>query len=704
MHINKAVNSVIEYYQSGDFQKAESICKKILIKRPKNVDALHFLGVIYSTRGQHDLAIDHIRRALLIDPNFADAYNNLGNIFQKINQPDEAISCYQKALNLNPQSAITHYNLGVSLQDKGRIDEAILHYREALQFNFSSCGLLNNLGLAFQKKGQLDEAISFYQNAIKLNPGFAEAYCNLGNAMKDKQHLDEALVLYQKALQLNPEYADVYNNLGIVFREQGQPDEVVIAYCEKALEINPDHAEAYCQLTYQMQRTCNWQKLEVMTAKLDRLTRRALNAGTRPAETPFMSITRHADASLNYAIAKSWSRDISMAMSSLNLHFSFDAKRTDRTKIVIGYLSNDFGNHATAHLMLSLFGLHNRDNFKIYCYSYGKDDGSYYRSRIEQDSNKFIDISGLSDEASARRIHEDQVDILVDLKGHTKDSRLAISALRPAPVQISYLGFPGTTGADFIDYIISDRIVTPEEHKLFYSEKFVYMPDCYQVNDYTQAISEKEWKKVDFGLPENTFIFCSFNQPYKIDPLIFDVWMKILLKISESILWLGFANKIVEEHLRLEAEKRGVQSQRLIFAGGLQKNEHLSRLRLADLALDTRIVNGHTTTSDALWAGVPVITLQGSHFSSRVSSSILSAMRLPQLITHSLEDYEALAVRLASAPVELQEIRQKIAENRLTAPLFDTPRFVINLETAYKQMWEIYHAGEKTRVIEVLES
>jgi protein O-GlcNAc transferase len=434
------------------------------------------------------------------------------------------------------------------------------------------------------------------------------------------------------------------------------------------------------------------------------LLRKALSVGKKPAEPPFFNIIRHDDLPLNFAIAESWSRDIARAVSSFKVAFSFDSRRTGKTKIVIGYLSNDFRNHATAHLMLSLFGLHNRDEFKIFCYSYGKDDGSYYRTRIQCDCDKFVDISNLSYEAAARCIYEDQVDILVDLKGYTMDNRLEICALRPAPIQVTYLGFPGTIGADFIDYLITDKIVTPKNHATYYSEKFVYMPHCYQVNDHTQRISNKGWGKIAFGLPENSFIFASFNQSYKIDPIMFDVWMRILKQVPKGILWLVFESKLAENNLRREAEARGVQAERLIFAEKMPKDEHLARLRFADLALDTRIINGHTTTSDALWAGVPVITLQGNHFASRVSSSILSAIELPELITHSLDEYEALAVRLARNPVGLQKIRQKIAKNRLLAPLFDTPRFVRNLETAYKEMWKIFLAGEAPRKIEVLES
>jgi protein O-GlcNAc transferase len=353
--------------------------------------------------------------------------------------------------------------------------------------------------------------------------------------------------------------------------------------------------------------------------------------------------------------------------------------------------------------MLSLFGLHNRDEFEIFCYSYGADDGSPYRARIRQDCDKFVDLRNLNHDSAARCIYDDQVDILVDLKGYTEGSRLEICALRPAPIQVRYLGLAGTTGADFFDYIITDRIITPEDHAPHYIENFAYLPHCYQVNDHTQAISKKDWKRVDFAIPEGSFVFCSFNQGYKIEPVMFDTWMKILRQVMEGVLWLQHINETAERHLRQEAEARGVKPERLIFTEKLPKEEHLGRLRLANLALDTRIVSGAATTSDALWAGVPVITLEGSNFASRMSSSILTAIGLPELIAQSLEEYEALAVRLARSPGELQMICQRLAKNRLTEPLFDTPQFTKNLEKAYKEMWKIFAAGERPRQIEVVE-
>ena len=703
MDIDKALQLAFEYYQAENFQQVEHICTKILKEKPNNADAMCLLGMLYLQLGNYDFAIKHLQKAVQLNPNLAYAHYNLGNALQDKGQLDEAITCFQKAIQLNPDIADAHNNLGNAFHDKGQIDEAITCYQKALQLNPYFVDAYYNLGNALQGKGQLDEAITCYQKALQIDPEFAYAYNNLGNALQGKGQLDEAVTCYQKAVQLKQDLAEAYNNMGVAFMDQGGIKEAISCF-HRALQLKPYFAEACSNLFYQFQQTCDWQKIGDITAKLDSLTTKALDTGAKPAESPFLSITRHTDLSINFAIAKSWSRNIARDMSNLKIHFSFDGRRTDKTKIVLGYLSNEFRNHATAHLMLSLFGLHNRDEFEIFCYSYGKDDGSYYRARIQYDCDKFVDISSLSFIDSAKRIYEDQVDVLIDLKGYARGSRLAICALHPAPIQVSYLGFPGTTGANFLDYLITDKIVTPKGHAPYYSENLVYLPHCYQVNDHTQSISNKDSKKTDLGLPETCFVFCCFNHPYKIDSVMFDVWMRILQQIPESILWLLFVNKIAQENLRQEAEARGVKSERLIFTEMLPKDEHLGRFKFADLTLDTRIVNGHATTSDALWAGVPVITLQGSHFASRVSSSILFAIGLPELITHTLEEYEALAVRLAHNPVELQKIRQRLAKNRMVAPLFDTPRFVRNLETAYKEMWKIFSAGEAPRQIEVIEN
>ncbi len=700
--IDQELAKALQYHQTGQLNKAEEIYKRIIEVNPDHSESLHLLGVIANQAGKNDIAVELINKAIQHNPGNSIYYNNLGNALKDQNRLTEALSSYQKALEIKPDFAVAHYNLGNVLNEQDNLTEAVSSFQKALEINPNYIKAYNNMGTTFKKQGRFDEAISCFQKVLEINPNHAEAYNNMASMLKDQHKLAEAVYYYQKALEINPDYADAYHNLGNALKDQNRLTEAISSY-QKALEINPDYAEAFSMLFNQLQQTCDWPRLKDMTAKLDNFTLRALNSGVKTAEKPFANIMRCIDLPRHLAIARSWSRDIAKRMSSLKTHFHFDGRQLSKNKIIVGYLSNDFRNHAMAQLTLSLYGLHNRDEFKIFCYSYGEDDGSYYSARIRQDCDKFVDLTDLSHADAARCIYEDQVDILVDLKGHTRDNRLEISALRPAPVQVRYLGLPCTTGADFVNYIITDRIALPEDHAQYYSEKFVYMPHCYQINDHTQEISNKDWKKSDFGLPEDSFVFCSFNQGYKIEPVMFNTWMNILRQVPESVLWLQGENEITETNLWREAESKGIKPTRLIFSGRLPKDQHLGRLRLADVALDTRIVNGIITTSDALWAGVPVITLQGNSFSSRVSSSILTAIGLPELITQTIEEYEQIAVDLGRNPERLQEIRQKIAKNRLVEPLFDTPRFARNLEKAYKEMWEIFVAGEMPRRIEVVE-
>jgi protein O-GlcNAc transferase len=603
--LEKVLREAFQYLQSGQLEKAEGVYEEILRIVPNHSETLYLLGVTAHGLGKTCTAVDLMNKAIVTNPKNPFYHNDLGNVFQDQGKLNEAILCYQKAVELEPNFAEAYNNMGTSFQAQGKSHKAITCYRKVLELRPGFAEAYNNMGNVFQDQGKLNEAILCYQKAVELEPNFAEAYNNMGNVFQDQGKLNEALSCYQDALKLKPDYAKAYNNMANAFQDQGKINEAICCF-QKALQLKPDYAEAYSQLVYQLQRMCAWHKVEGMTSKLDSLTMKALHNGTKTAETPFISITRHDDLSRHLAIAKSWSSDIVRRMANVKTHFSFDSRSSRKNKIVVGYLSNDFRNQPTAHLMLSLFGLHDRNQFEIFCYSYGIDDGSHYRARIQEDCDKFVDLRDLDHIDAAQCIYEDKVDILVDLMGYTKGNRLEICALRPAPIQATYLGFPGTTGADFVDYIITDRIVTPEEHAAYFSEKFVYMPNCYQVNDHTQAISNKVWNKVDFGLPEDGFIFCSFNNPYKIEPVVFDVWMKILRQIPKSVLWLGLASQTAQENLRRETEERGVAPERLVFSKSLPLDEHLARLRLADLALDTRIYNGGATTSNALWAGVRI--------------------------------------------------------------------------------------------------
>jgi len=663
--IETEIRKAFQHHGSGQLQQAEAICEKVLEVNPNHAEALHLSGVIAHQSGKKSLAVTLINRAIQNNPQKACYYNSLGITFQDQGRTREAIACYQKALEIRPSFVEAYSNIGFALQDQGRHEEAI----------------------------------QYYQKALLINPNDASACNDMGTALQDLGRVDEAAACYQKALQIRPNYPEAYSNLGNAFKEQGKLDEAILCY-KKALDLNPDYAKACCYLLRQLQQTCDWKTLPALSHKLDALTEKELERGEKTSESPFMNLARSMNLSHNLAVAKSWAKAVAKPMKQLNIHFSFEDRKIARRKITVGYISADFRNHAVSHLMRRVFGLHDRNDFNVFCYSYGVNDGSDYRKQIEQDCDRFVDIRPLSYADSAKRIYEDQVDILVELTGHTKDGRLEISALRPAPIQVIYLGFAGTSGSDFFDYIITDPIVTPPEHADYYTEKFAYMPDCFQVNDNMQPISDKQWKKADFGLPEDSFVFCSFNHGYKIEPVMFGVlWMSILRQVPKSILWLPKKSETGMKNLRKEAHDRGVDSGRLFFAERLPtKGEYLSRIRLADLVLDTRIYNGHTTTSDALWAGVPVITLQGSHYASRVASSILNAVGLPELVTHHIRDYERIAVQLANHPNELQALKMKLEQNRLNAPLFDTEGFVRNLEKIYKEMWGHFSGRRKTEI------
>jgi len=696
------VNLGIADHQLGDYTWAASAYHKALQLEPNCIEAYYNMGNTYKAQERFDEAISCYQRTLSLNSEFVEAYYNMAIILEKQARPDEAIACLMQCLQFNAQWAEAHNNIGNLLKQKGLLAEAVLSFQKAIQIKPDLYEAHNNLGNALMDQGSFSEAIVCYQNALKIYPGYAEAYLNLGITFAEDDRLNAAIDCFQKATRLDHRFAEAYTYMGIALTDRGNRRQAIDCF-QKAIEVNPGYSEAYSYLIHQLQYTCNWLQLKIYSEKLEELSRRNAADGRLILEPPFICMARESDLSRNLIISKAWSRKITKPLKNLKLPISFESRRQSKTKLTIGYLSCDFHDHATAHLMLSFFGLHDREKFEIHCYSYGPKDNNRYRNQIMEGSDQFIDIREHSHIDAAKRIYADGVDILVDLKGHTRGARLGILACRPAPLQIHYLGFPGTTGADFIDYLITDRIVTPKDNAPYYSEKLVFMPHCYQVNDHQQKIASRDWNLETLGLPDKSFVFSSFNLPYKIDPVMFDCWMRILLQVPNSVLWLFGDNENARCNLRREAADRGVTPDRLVFAQKLEKAEHLSRLKWADLALDTRIVNGHTTTSDSLWAGVPVITLQGSHFASRVSSSLLDAVGLSELITYRLEEYEKLAVQLALRSSELKALRHRLNINRLTKPLFDTARFVRNLENAYSEMWRIFLEGRAPTQIEVFE-
>ena len=689
-------------HQAGNMAEAERLYREVLAKVPGHTGALQMLGGLALQTGRNALAIDLLTRAIALDPRDPFAYCNLAVAATNLGDCKQAVAWYAKAIPLLGQKndlARAYFEMGNACKSAALLEDAATAFQKALVLRPDLFMAHNNLGNVLQHLGDLDRAETHFRRALEIKPDDYKTLHNLGKIRHEQGQLDDAIAFYNQALQFQPDNPGTLCNLGIVFRDHDKFDEAMLCF-KRARQIAPNDSEALGNLVDIKERQCDWEGLSELKALLRDQAEKALARGQRTAETPFMSLTHHADPPYNAAVAASWSRGIARAVAAPQQQFPVADRRHQGEKIVIGYLSNDFHDHATAHLMLGLFGLHDRERFTVHCYSYDTEDSSRYRRKIEADCDRFINIRPLDATKAAQCIHDHGVNILVDLKGFTKDTRLEICAHRPAPIQVNYLGFPGTIGADFFDYIIADPIVAPLEHASYYSEKIAHLPHCYQVNDNRQAIARQRVRRSDAGLPDCGFVFCSFNNSLKIEPVTFDTWMRILKKVPESVLWLLPQHETTARNLRQAAETRGVSARRLIFAGKLPKPEHLARLQLADLALDTRLYNGHTTSSDALWAGTPVLTLKGQHFASRVSASILTAVGLPEMITADLTEYETMAVELATSPARLAQVRQKLAKNRLTTPLFDTERFTRDLETLYLQMWKIYLAGESPRPIQ----
>jgi protein O-GlcNAc transferase len=635
--------------------------------------------------GQLPEAIRIYRQAIAIKPDYAEVHNNLGNALSDAGLFEEAVASFRRAAKLKPNVATVYTNLGLALAGMNRFEEAEASHRRALKLQPDLVLAHNNLGIALQEQGRLDEAAAAFNRALELSPNFPEAHCNLGNALGRMDRLQEAAACYRRAIELKQDFVQAYCNLANVLGKLKHYDEA-IANCRRALELQPDLAEAVTKYHHLKRIVCDWEDIE-----------RAKQAFIEAAQSdqraslafPFLSI---AD---DPALQMEMSRHESRTLIRTGLPVLWQGQQYRHEKIRLAYLSADFHEHATAYLMAGLFEQHDRAKFDVYAFSFGPDDGSPMRRRLTQGIDHFIDVARSSDHDVAQRIRNAEIDIAVDLKGHTTDARPGILAFRPAPIQAQYIGYPGTMGADFIDYIIVDPFVVPADQQPYFTEKLVHLPDCYQVNDAHREIAQRAIVRADYGLPKEGFVFCSFNNNYKITPEVFAIWMRLLKAVPGSVLWLFLDNEWVQQNLRREAEARGMDATRLIFAPRMPLSDHLARHRLADLFLDTSPYNAHTTASDALWVGLPLVTCAGRSFPSRVAGSLLHAVGLPELVTNSLGDYEELALRLATQPDLLQSVRAKLERNRLTAPLFDMERSRRHIESAYTQMWSRWQRGEK---------
>ena len=667
----------------GRLDQAASAYREAVALRPAYAEAQFNLGT--ALHGLHDLeaAEAAYRRAVSLDPAIAVVHNNLATVLKDQGRLDAALATFDDAIRLNPDYAEAFYNRATVLQQQARADEALAAYGRAIALRKDYPDAINNAGIVLQELGRAGEAIELYRRLLEQTPAHADACNNIGTALLAAGRAAEARMAFEQALTHKPNFPEAFYNLGNACRERGDLTGAIAAY-RNALRLRPEYADAFSQLVYHRAQACDWDNSEADQEALVEMVRRGVRV------PPFSLLSTPASASDQLLCARQWIRPVRPPPE-----YVFDHRRsTGRQRIRLGYLSGDFHQHATARLMAELFELHDRERFEVSAYSYGPDDDSAMRARLASAFDRFVDIRALSHHEAARTIHADNVDILIDLKGYTHHARPAISAYRPAPVQVSYLGYPATMGADFIDYIIVDPFVVPPRQQPFFSERLVHLPGSYQVNDRKREVAAGGSRQ-DWGLPAGALVFCSFNNSYKILPAIFDIWMRLLRFVPGSVLWLLEANDLVKDNLRLEAGKRGVDAGRLIFAPVVSPAEHLGRHCHADLFLDTLPCNAHTTASDALWAGLPVLTCSGDTFAGRVAGSLLMATGMPELVTGSLEDYEATALALARDPQRLSALRNRLENNRDASALFDLPKSTANIEAAYARMWQTWRSGQK---------
>ena len=694
-HAEISISRGLTLQQLGRLADALESYDRALALKPDLAEALINRGNILQQLGRFAEAMETYDRALAVKPDFVEALLNRGSILQQLGRFDEALESYDRALALKPDYAAVLLNRGNTLQQLGHLAEALESYDQALAFKPDFAEALLNRGNILQQLGRFAEALESYDRALAVNPYFSEALLNRGNALQQLGSPAEELEGGDQPLALAPDDVTALRNRGIAVRFQGESNEAVVSL-GRADALEP--AYALGRWFNIRQGRWDWGNYHEDEAK----ARDAIKISVSRL-SPFALLALSSTPEEQLALARQITAAVAVGISPMLPR----AKPSGAEKIRLGYLSHDFRENALAILISGLIEQHDRRRFDIIGYSYGPDDHSAFRARLERAFDRFVDIHDMQDREAAELIRTDAVDILIDLNGYTGDSRAAILAYRPAPIQVNYLGFTATMGADFVDYIIVDRFVVPMDQQAFFSERLVHLPDCYQCNDDKREIAERTPSRAECGLPEAGFVFCCFSNSYKITPAFFDIWMRLLAALPDSVLWLldpwtKTADALAKANLAREAAARGVMPERLIFAPRLPfYPDHLARHRPADLFLDTLPFNAHTTASDALWAGLPLLTCAGNTFTGRVAGSLLRAVGLGELVATSLEEYEAQALRLARDAGLLAQFRDRLARNRLTSPLFDTQRFARNIETAYQQMYEIWQAGRPPEAFSV---
>ena len=665
--MNDLIDKAINYHQLGNLVKAEKIYKKIINQDKNNQDAWHLYGLIEYKKNRIPQAVEKISKAIKINPHVASFYSNIGLAYLAQNSIEKAIESFSKAIELQP------------------------NYPEAL----------NNMGIALSEKELITESIEFYNKAIELNPYYAEAFYNLANVLSLIEKRSEALKCYQEAIRINPDYANAYAGIALLLKYDKQYS-TAIEYFKKAFSLGGVVNRYALSGLYESKREiCDWDGLDKIESNLINSALLSMQSSAMIEPFNVVNIVRKIDAAQQRKLIEKYVQtEVEHKIIKDKSKITFRKKKKNE-RIKLAYISPNFYNQASMHLVSGIFPKHDRSKFEVYIYAHHYEEDSLYYLNAKKDVEHFVDVKGVESADIIKRIREDEIDILIDLRSHGYRSKTEITASRVAPVQVSFVNFAGTTGNKEVDYIVVDKTIVPKDEIECYSEKPIFMPDSYMPSDNRQPIDEKTPTKEECGLPEKGFVFCNFNTLYKIEPDIFRVWMSILKSIDGSVLWLLKSNDKAAKNLKLEAQKLGIDSKRLIFADIIDKPQHLARMRNADLFLDTLYCNAHTSAIDSLWAGLPLITLPGKTYSARAASSIVKAVDLDELICDDLKAYEKLAHTLAEDSQRLDKIRDKLLSNKNSYPLFDTKKYVLNLEKACFDMYDAFLRDDKPEYIRV---
>jgi protein O-GlcNAc transferase len=744
--INKKIRKAEKYIKINDYINAEALYMEILTKFPNNLKALHALKTLKILNPNQSISTHKNKRLQELNKHYnlqdfttvIKKANELLKIYPKeaniliiqgasnaaINNFYEAIRCYEKILEIDPSSTIANYNIAVMYDSLELPKKAIEKYKETLKNRPDYVDAINNMGSAYKELGDFENALNAYNKVISLKPNHAFAHNNLGNIYATKQMPEKAIEAFKKAIFFDAKYADPLNNLGTAYKNVERFTDAYELW-NRAISINPNHTKALLNIAFLHERNNDYRKsipayeraiqtdpnnIEIIAAKVSQQAHvcdfdkikndipKIRNSGLKKEPINPVSLVPFDDAPERHQ-----RRAEVYVKNQVFKNLEFDHQYPDKNskRIRLGYVSSDFKNHPVSQLLARVIELHDKNNFKVFGYSLNplRDEMT---NRLEKAFDVYKEFAlDLCDNEIISTIRQDKIDILIDLNGYTKNSKINIFAQKSAKIQINFLGFPATLGADFMDYIIADKVSIPKKYEIFYNENIIRLPHSYMPTDNTRMISNEPMTREEHGLPSEGIVFCCFNNNYKISSNEFDIWMRLLAKIGGSVLWLKINNSTARTNISIAAQKRGIDPKRIIFSDKLSMENHLARHSLADLFLDTFNFNAHTTACDALWAGLPIVTKIGKSFAARVAGSLLTAVGLEELITYSELEYEELIVKLASNPKELKRIKQKLEKNKLSEPLFNTLKYTSYLEKAYYEALENYSSKTESKNINI---